>query len=59
MHIVIPTNVGNIKENTAHFMLPVSFLIVKSVVAHGKWLSENIITHTAVTSVQPFCTKSP
>ena len=57
-HIIIPINVGIIKAKAVHFKLPVSFLIVKHVVPHGKCIKENIITQIAVVAVQPFDTNS-
>ena len=39
--------------SAVHFQLPVSFFIVKQVVEHGQWKSENIIVHIAVFIVHP------
>ena len=50
--------VGIIKAKAVHLRLPVSFFIVRIVVAHGQWKSENKITETAVFIVQPFAMKS-
>ena len=36
IHSTTPTTVGSNAEKTVHLRLPVSFLIVHSVVAHGK-----------------------
>lgn len=36
VQITIPVKRGIKKETTVHFKLPVSFFIVKTVVAHGK-----------------------
>ena len=49
-----PNTVGKTAASTVHFTLPVSFLTVNKVVAHGKCKSENKITHTAVVAVHPF-----
>ena len=53
----MPIKVGIIIANSVHFILPVSFFIVKQVVEHGKWHNENISTHIAVVIVQPLLTK--
>ena len=57
MHITIPITVGIKNEAAVHFQLLVSFLIVRSVVVHGKCKSEKSITFIAVTIVQPFADK--
>ena len=41
-----------------HLRLPVSFFMVKIVVAQGQWNRENSITEIAVFIVQPFAIKS-
>lgn len=53
-HRVTPNKVGKIIPISIHFVLPVSFRMVKQVVEHGQWKRENRIKHTAVTDVQPF-----
>ena len=53
-----PAAVGRSAAITAHFMLPVSFFTVISVVEHGQWKSMNIITHMAVFMSQPFAVSS-
>ena len=50
---VIPHAVGRKKARAVHFQLPVSFLMVKQVVPQGKCIREKIMTHRAVTQVQP------
>ena len=57
-HAQSPKAVGSAAEIKVHFKLPVSFFMVSNVVAHGKCISENSITHTAFTLVHPFCTNS-
>ena len=47
-HIIIPMAVGIMNDKNVHFKLPVSFLIVRQVVPHGKCIKENSITHIAV-----------
>ena len=54
MHKLIPVSVGIKADKTVHFKLPVSFLIVMSVVEHGKCISEKSIVHIAVVAVHPF-----
>lgn len=54
----MPIAVGNAKATAAHFQLPVSFRMVKSVVEHGQWKMENNNVHSAVVPVQPFARKS-
>lgn len=51
--IIIPVIVGIKKEAIVHLRLWVSFFIVKVVVAQGQCISENIITHMAVSQVHP------
>lgn len=53
-HIIIPVIVGINIERIVHFMLFVSFLIVKIVVPHGKWHIVNIMKDIAVIIVQLF-----
>lgn len=50
--------VGNKNASAVHFRLPVSFLIVISVVEQGQCISENSMVLMAVTHVQPFDTNS-
>ncbi len=57
-HNTIPTIVGIMNERAVHFILPVSFFMVRHVVPHGKCIIEKIITHIAVLYVQPFNTNS-
>ena len=54
----IPQTVGIKKERRVHFRLPVSFLMVRQVVAQGQCIRENKIVLTAVIQVQPFAVKS-
>lgn len=54
IQIITPKAVGNKKETSNHFMLLVSLKIVISVVAHGKWKTENIIKQIAVLILQLF-----
>lgn len=35
-HKIMPVNIGNSIEYNTHLILPVSFLIVRQVVEHGK-----------------------
>jgi len=49
----IPNSVGRRKAIIVHFMLPLSFFTVISVVEQGQCISENSITHTAVMEVHP------
>lgn len=49
----IPQAVGSKNETKVHFMLFVSFFIVRSVVVQGKCKSVKIITFNAVRIVQP------
>ena len=53
-----PTQVGSRKDNPVHFRLPVSFLMVRQVVAQGKWNKKNKQVHRAVVVVQPLATSS-
>lgn len=57
MQTAIPHKVGIAKEANVHFQLPVSFFIVRRVVLQGKCKSVNSITLTAVSIVQPFCSR--
>lgn len=52
-HDIMPTIVGIINERAVHFILPVSFFMVRQVVPHGKCIIEKIITHIAVLYVHP------
>lgn len=56
--ITTPIIVGIIKETAVHLRLPVSFLIVKSVVEQGQCINENSIVLIAVIQVHPLSTKS-
>lgn len=49
----IPNAVGIAIAKSVHFILPVSFFIVRRVVAHGQCIIENSIMFTAVIHVQP------
>jgi len=51
----MPQAVGIIAAAAVHFRLPVSFLIVISVVEQGQCIKEKIMVQTAVMGVQPFC----
>jgi len=53
-----PITVGRTNAAAVHFHEPVSFLIVRHVVAQGKCISENSMVHTAVSHVQPLLTSS-
>lgn len=44
------------KDNIVHFILLVSFFMVRSVVEQGKCIKENIIKLIAVSIVQPLFT---
>ena len=57
-HSVIPMIVGVSMETRVHLRLPVSFFIVKQVVAQGQCIRENSSMETAVVQLQPFCTSS-
>lgn len=52
-HRVMPQRVGRAKAKAVHFMLPVSFLMVRQVVPHGKWNRQKSIVQRAVAPVQP------
>ena len=54
----IPKMVGINSAAKVHFMLPVSFFMVKSVVEQGQWKREKRIVFMAVRVVQPFAKKS-
>ena len=54
MHSNTPINVGRIKAIIVHFILPVSFFIVKQVVEHGKWNKDKSMKLIAVKIVHPF-----
>lgn len=56
--MTIPQAVGIKNESAVHLKLPVSFLIVRQVVAHGKCMREKSMVHTAVTQVHPFASSS-
>lgn len=56
IQITIPQTVGSKNDKIAHFQLPVSFFIVRSVVLQGKCNNVKIITLIAVSKVQPFST---
>ena len=56
--ITTPQNVGITIESIVHLIEEVSFLTVKQVVEQGQCISENNITDTAVTQVQPLLTKT-
>ena len=58
MQIIIPQTVGSAKASKVHFVLPLSFFILISVVLHGKCKSVNIITLIPVSNVHPFCFKT-
>lgn len=53
-HIIIPHIVGSTIEIKVHFLLLVSFNIVKQVVEQGQCIREKIIVQMAVFIVQPF-----
>ena len=57
MHKETPITVGRRKASAVHFMLPVSLRIVKQVVEHGQWNSENTAMQMAVFMVQPWAVK--
>ena len=58
MQKIIPAAVGRAAASAVHLRLPVSFFIVRSVVAHGQCIMEKNITLSAVSAVQPFAMKS-
>ena len=58
IHKQIPQSVGSSAAITVHLTLPVSFLIVISVVAQGQWKSEKSRTQSAVVIVHPLAIKS-
>ena len=55
----IPKIRGKRKETTVHFMLPVSFLIIKNAGKQGQCIRVNIINDTAVDTIQPCDIKMP
>lgn len=57
-HAVNPMMVGMRKDNIVHFRLPVSFLMVRSVVEQGQCISEKSIVLTAVMKVQLLAVRS-
>ena len=57
-HIIIPTTVGSIMDSNVHFMLPVSFFMVRHVVEQGQCASENIIIFIAVSQLHPLLTNN-
>lgn len=59
MHSAAPIAVGITKASAAHLRLPVSFFIVIRVVEQGQWKREKLITHRAVTQLQPFSARRP
>ena len=54
MQAIMPIAVGRAQASRVYFRLPVSFLIVITVVEQGQCISENRIKQIAVKSVQPF-----
>lgn len=52
-HKTAPHNAGTANAAKVHFLLPVSFLTVSSVVEHGQCIRVKIIVFTAVSHVQP------
>lgn len=56
-HQKIPARMGRINASRVNRLLPVSFFIVSTVVEQGQCISENSMTQTAVTGVQPFSRK--
>lgn len=57
-HSVMPMRVGVIRETRVHLRLPVSFFMVRQVVAQGQCIRENSSMDTAVVQLQPFCSSS-
>lgn len=57
LHTMTPHTVGISAARAVHLTLPVSFFMVRSVVAHGQCIRKNTIVHSAVTQVQPFSVK--
>ncbi len=57
-HTTNPVTVGTSQETAVHFMLCVSFLMVRQVVEQGQCNRENSMVLTAVIQVQPFATRS-
>ena len=56
--MIIPVTVGSAAARAVHFKLPVSFLMVRSVVEQGQCIREKSIVLMAVIQVQPLLTKS-
>ena len=54
----IPQRVGSTAASAVHLRLPVSFLMVISVVAQGQCISEKSMVQRAVTEVQPLARNS-
>lgn len=57
MQQTTPREAGSRAANTVHFQLPVSFLMVQSVVEHGQCISEKSMVHRAVVAVHPLAVK--
>ncbi len=58
MQEAIPMTVGSAAARAVHLRLPVSFLMVSSVVEQGQWNRENSMVQAAVIQVHPFDTNS-
>lgn len=58
IQMIIPVTVGSAAARAVHFKLPVSFLMVRSVVEQGQCIREKSIVLMAVIQVQPLLTKS-
>ena len=56
--MIIPVTVGRRRHRAVHFKLPVSFLMVRSVVEQGQCIREKSIVLMAVIQVQPLLTKA-
>ena len=58
IHEIIPREAGRRAASIVHFQLPVSFLMVRSVVEHGQCMREKSMVHSAVVIVHPWETNS-
>ena len=52
----MPTTVGNANATAVHFLLWLSFLMVRQVVEQGQCIKQNSMVHTAVSQVHPLST---
>lgn len=56
-HMTNPVTVGTSQDIAVHFMLCVSFRMVRQVVEQGQCIRENSMVLTAVIQVQPLATR--